>query len=77
MFAVPMQSGSTLKAGRPQALSRSQCPSRASGVGPTTSPRMDGSSIIRNVQSEGGGTPSNIIVVLNWLEELKRLVPTS
>ena len=37
---------------------------------------MDGSSFIRSGQAEaGGGTPSNMIVVLNWTEELKRLVP--
>jgi hypothetical protein len=34
--------------------------------------------IIRDAQTQsGGGTPSNIVVVLNWLEELKRLVPTN
>jgi hypothetical protein len=34
--------------------------------------------IIRSVQTEGGGgTSPNIIVVLNWLEELKGLVPTN
>jgi hypothetical protein len=34
--------------------------------------------IIRGVQTEGeSGIPSNIIVVLNWLDELKRLVPTN
>ena len=32
--------------------------------------------VIRSGQAEaGGGTPSNMIVVLNWAEELKRLVP--
>jgi hypothetical protein len=33
--------------------------------------------IIRRVEAEAGGGPaSNLIVVQNWFEELKRLVPT-
>jgi hypothetical protein len=33
--------------------------------------------IIRSGQEDAGvGTASNIILVLNWFEELKRLVPT-
>ena len=33
--------------------------------------------IIRTGQAEaGGGTASNMVVVQNWFEELKRLVPT-
>ena len=32
--------------------------------------------MIRSVQAEaGGGTASNLILVQNWHEELKRLVP--
>jgi hypothetical protein len=32
--------------------------------------------IIRSAQADpGGGPPSNLIVVQNWHEELKRLVP--
>jgi hypothetical protein len=34
--------------------------------------------LIRSVQTEGGGATSpTMIVVLNWLEELKRLVPAN
>ena len=34
--------------------------------------------IIRSGQAEaGGGTASNLIVVQNWFEELKRLVPVN
>jgi hypothetical protein len=38
----------------------------------------DGRFVIhRSGQTEAGGdTPSNMIVVQNWTEELKRLVPT-
>jgi hypothetical protein len=33
--------------------------------------------IIRSGQAQAaGGAPSNIILVQNWFEELKRLVPT-
>jgi hypothetical protein len=32
--------------------------------------------IIRSGQGEAGSIASNMIVVLNWVEELKRLVPT-
>jgi hypothetical protein len=32
--------------------------------------------IIRSGQAEAGGIASNMIVVLNWFEDLKRLVPT-
>jgi hypothetical protein len=32
--------------------------------------------IIRSGQAEAGGIASNMIVVQNWTEELKRLVPT-
>ena len=38
----------------------------------------DGRFIIRSVETEGdGGTASNIILVQNWFEELKRLVPVN
>jgi len=77
MLAVPMQPGSTLKAGRPQVLFEAALSVRGVGVRPYDVAPDGRFFIIRSVQMEGGGgTPSNIIVVLNWLEELKRLVPT-
>ena len=77
MLAVPMQPGSTLKAGRPQVLFEAAMSVQGVGVRPYDVAPDGRFFIIRSVQMEGGGgTPSNIIVVLNWLEELKRLVPT-
>ena len=76
MFAVAVQQpGSTLVAGRPQLLFDIAmfviAGTRAYDIAP------DGRFlVIRSGQAEaGGGTPSNMIVVLNWTEELKRLVP--
>jgi len=78
MLAVPMQLGSTLKAGRPQVLFEAAMSVQGVGVRPYDIAPDGRFFIIRSVQTEGGsGTPSNIIVVLNWLEELKRLVPTN
>jgi len=33
--------------------------------------------IIRSGQAEAGATTTNMILVENWFEELKRLVPTN
>jgi serine/threonine-protein kinase len=78
MLAVPMQSGSTLKAGLPQVLFEAAISVQGVGARPYDVAPDGRFLIMRDVQTEGGGgTPSNIIVVLNWLEELKRLVPTN
>ena len=71
MLAVPMQPGSTLVAGRPQVLFEAEW--RCFGVRPYDVAPDGRFFIIRSGQTEaGGGTASNIIVVLNWLEELKK-----
>jgi dipeptidyl aminopeptidase/acylaminoacyl peptidase len=77
MLAVPAQSGTTLVAGRPQvlfvgAMFPTQSEARPYDIAP------DGRFlIIRSGQAEGdGGAAANLIVVQNWTEELKRLVPT-
>jgi serine/threonine-protein kinase len=77
MLAVPVQSGTTMVAGRPQvlfevAMSLIQAGSRPYDVAP------DGRFlIIRNNQADAGGsTAPTLILVQNWFEELKRLVPT-
>jgi serine/threonine-protein kinase len=76
MLAVPIQSGLTLQAGRPQVLFDAAMSIEGVGVRPYDVGREGRFFIIRGVQTDGGGgAPSNIIVVLNWLEELKRLVP--
>jgi serine/threonine-protein kinase len=78
MFAVAVQPGTTLVAGRPQVLFEFAM------LGPVVGFRAydiapDGRFlIIRGDQAEAAaGTASNMIVVLNWFEELKRLVPVN
>lgn len=75
MFAVAVQSGAKLVAGRPQMLFEFPMFTVVGGRPYDVTP--DGRFvIIRSGQTEtGGGTASNMIVVLNWFEELKRLVP--
>jgi serine/threonine-protein kinase len=77
ILAVPVQSGSTLVAGRPQVLFETETGVSFSGRPYDVAP--DGRFlIISSAQAEaGGGTASNLIVVLNWTEELKRLVPVN
>jgi serine/threonine-protein kinase len=77
MLAVPVQSGSTLVAGRPKVLFETTMGVSVSGRPYDVAP--DGRFfIIRSVQTEAsGGTASNLIVVQNWFEELKRLVPVN
>jgi serine/threonine-protein kinase len=69
MLAVPVQSGPTLVIGRPHVLFEFAMDASLSGRPYDISP--DGRFlIIRRSQ------PLNLIVVQNWQEELKRLVPT-
>jgi hypothetical protein len=77
ILAVPVQSGTTLVAGRPQVLFEfAMLPifgsSRPYDIAP------DGRFfIIRSNQAETGVvTAQNLVVVQNWTEELKQLVPT-
>ena len=77
MLTVPVQSGTTLVAGRSQVLFDFPMVAPAGG-----SRRYDVAPdgrflIIRGDQPEaGGGTVTQIVLVQNWFEELKRLVPT-
>ncbi len=77
LFEVPMQPGTTLVAGRPRVLF--ELPmfwalgSRQYNIAPNG--RF---LIIRRGQPEAGvSTASNLIIVQNWFEELKRLVPVN
>ena len=74
MFVVPIQSGTTLVAGRPEVLfdTAMMVGSRMYDLAP------DGRFIvIRRAEEEtGSGTAPSLILVQNWFEELKRLVPT-
>ena len=77
MFAVAMQSGTTLVAGRPQVLFEFAMFVPGVGARPYDLAPDGRFLIIRSVEEEtGGGAATNLIVVQNWTEELKRLVPT-
>jgi serine/threonine-protein kinase len=77
MFAVAVQSGTTLVAGRPQMLFEFAMFVAQGGRPYDIAP--DGRFlIIRGGQAEAGdGTAPQIVVVQNWFEELKRLVPVN
>ena len=77
MFVVPVQSGTTLVAGRPQVLFE------AAMIAPAVGSRTydlapDGRFIVilRAEEKTGSGTAPGLILVQNWFEELKRLLPT-
>jgi hypothetical protein len=76
MLAVPVQLGTTVVAGRPQVLFEfGILPILAGARSYDIAP--DGRFvIIRSDQAQGEeNTPPQIVVVQNWFEELKRLVP--
>ena len=77
MFAVPVQTGATLVAGRPHMLFEFAMPAILNGSRPYDIAPDGRFLLIRSGQAEAGsGTASNLIVVQHWFEELKRLVPT-
>jgi serine/threonine-protein kinase len=76
MFAVAVQPGSTFVAGRPQVLFEFAMMVAGGGTRPYDIAPDGRFFIIRSGQAEAGSIASNMIVVLNWVEELKRLVPT-
>jgi DNA-binding beta-propeller fold protein YncE len=74
ILAVPVQAGTTLVAGRPQVLFEFSLfvagGSQPYDIGP------DGRFLmIRSGEAQAGAGLANLIVVQNWFEELKRLVP--
>jgi hypothetical protein len=76
MFAVPVQSGKTLLAGRPQVLFEPAMLVSGGGNRPYDIAPDGRFLLIRSGQAEAGGSPApQIVVVQNWTEELKRLVP--
>ena len=78
MLAVPVQSGTTLVAGRPQVLFELPMLVATAGNRPYDIAPDGRFLIIRSGQADvPGGTASNIILVQNWFEELKRLVPVN
>jgi dipeptidyl aminopeptidase/acylaminoacyl peptidase len=78
MLAVPVQSETTLVAGRPQVLFEFAMLPTAGGSRPYDIAPDGRFVIIGSGQAEAGGGPaSNLIVVQNWFEELVRLVPVN
>ncbi len=77
MLAVPLQVGRTLVAGRPRVLFEGEMLPAAAGARPYDMTPDGRFLIIWSAQADGAdGTVSNINVVQNWFEELKRLVLT-
>jgi serine/threonine-protein kinase len=76
MLAVPVQAGRAIVAGRPQALFELAMLAQGGGNRPYDSAPDGRFFVIRTGQPEAG-TPPQIVVVQNWFEELKRLVPVN
>jgi hypothetical protein len=78
MFAVSVQSGPTFVAGRPRVLFEVGMLRQAAGNRPYDIAPDGRFLIILSGQAEAAGaTASDVILVQNWFEELKRLVPTN
>ena len=77
MLAVPVQSGTTFVAGRPQVLFDIELPLSRGGDWPYDIGPDGRFLMIRSGQEGAAGTATNLILVQNWLEELKRLVPVN
>jgi hypothetical protein len=76
MFAVDVQPGTKLVAGRPQPLFEFAMHPIQGSERPYDIDRDGRFLIIRRDQTEAGVAPaSSLILVQNWFEELKRLVP--
>jgi len=76
MLVVAVQPGTTLVAGRPQVLFEFAMRPVTGGVRPWDLAPDGRFVIIRSGQAEAGSSaPANLILVQNWFEELKRLVP--
>jgi eukaryotic-like serine/threonine-protein kinase len=73
LMVIPMKSGATPTLGKPQALFN--LGGYAAGRNYDISPKGD--RIIAVPMLRAGGTSGQIVVVQNWQEELKRLVPTN
>ena len=76
LLMVPMQLGTALVVGQPKALFDVALPSILGGSRPyDLAPNGRFLMIRRNQEDTSGGTSPEIVVVQNWFEELKRLVP--
>jgi hypothetical protein len=77
MFAVPVRSGATLVAGRSQVLFEPAMVSSPAAQRPYDLAPDGRFIVIRPAQEETGGVAPSLVLVPNWFEELKRLVPTN
>ena len=76
MMAVDVQAKQSFSAGKPKRLFDGQYVFSTSGGVPNYDVLPDGLRFLMLKPVAGPPTASHINVVLNWLEELKRLVPT-
>ena len=77
MFAAAVKSGTSFVAGRPELLFELAMLVPTRGNRPYDVARDGRFIVIRRGQADAGGdTAPQIVVVQNWTEELKRLVPT-
>jgi serine/threonine-protein kinase len=77
LMAVPIQPGSTFAAGNPQVVFEGQYGPPLQRNGRTYDVSPDGQRFLMIKEGAAGETSvPQLVVVLNWFEELKRLVPT-
>jgi serine/threonine-protein kinase len=78
IVAVSVQPGPGFVAGNPQVVVDGNFITTVSFPGRMYDVSRDGQRflLLKNVEGADKGTPPQIIVITNWLEELKRLVPT-
>ena len=79
MMRVAVESGSTFRAGHPTRLFEGRYFLSETQPGRTYDVSPDGRRFLMIkpvVGPEQAAAPTSLIVVLNWTEELKRLVPT-
>jgi hypothetical protein len=77
MMAVPVETGSSFKAGTPVALFQGQYPTPNDGLQYSVTPDGQRFLMIKAAAAKPGGTapPQQFNIVVNWSEELKRRVP--
>jgi hypothetical protein len=75
---VPVQAGESVVAGRPDMLFEFAMPTAGAGARPYDVAPDGRFVMIRSGETDAGGAAaSTLILIQNWFEELKRLVPTN
>ena len=77
MFAVAMRFGTTLVAERPRVLFEFAMPTPVGGSRPYDLAPDGRFVIIRSGEADAAAATPQIVIVQNWFEELKRLVPVN